>query len=382
MVRKEKITVTFFLPSLEPGGTERNVVNLVNNIDRGSYIASLVLGRTEGDFLAQVNKDIPIISLHASHSLGLFFTLITYFKKHQPDIFISAFPRINIICIVARFFSGTKTKIVITEHSVFSLLPVIAKTFWRRVFAFIFMPLLGKLIYPFADAIICVSQGIADDLLKMFNHPDKVTVIYNPVVNEKMHLLADEPVDHPWFLHANTPIILAAGRLVECKDYPTLLKAFALVLEKQSAYLVILGRGPEEQKLKKLSEELGVADKAAFLGFQENPFKYMKRSSVFVLSSLQEGFGNAIIEAMACGVPVVSTDCPTGPKEIIENNKNGILVKMGGTTLLAKALLNVINNSVLQEQLSIEGKKRAQDFSIASSMKNYEKVFEKLMSRS
>ena len=378
MPKEGRVTVAFFLPSLEPGGTERNVVNLVNNIDRRKYLISLVLGNIKGDFVKQIGKDIPITNLDAAGSIGLFFGLIRYFKKQKPDIFISAFPRINIICTVARMFAKAETKIVITEHSVFSLLPVIAKTSLRRLFARFFMPTLCKLIYPKADAIICVSSGIAEDLSKIFYYQNGMKVIYNPVIDDKVYTLAEESVDHPWFLDIKIPIIVAAGRLVACKDYPTLFNAFGEIIKKQPAHLVVLGAGSEKQTLMDLAKKLGISEQVAFLGFQENPYKYMKRASVFVLSSLQEGFGNAIIEAMACGAPVISTDCPTGPREIISNRKNGILVAMQDYKALAKAVMEVLDDLSLRQQLSREGKKRARDFLITNSVEKYEKVFDEL----
>lgn len=381
MTMKKPLMVAFFLPSLEPGGTERNVVNLVNNIDRRKYGLSLVLGKKEGDFIKNLDKDIPIFDLDTSRSFDLLFKLIKYFKTEKPDIFVSAFSRINIICIVARFFSGSKTKIVATEHAVFSFLPVIAKTPARRFFARFFLPAIAKIAYPRADAIICVSKGIADDLLKIVHCPKTITIIYNPVINDKICKLATDSVAHPWFLDKTIPVIVAVGRLVGCKDYPTLLKAFRLVVKARPAKLVILGRGPAEFKLKKLTYELGLFKSVDFLGFQENPFKYMNKASVFALSSLQEGFGNVIIEAMACGVPVVSTNCPVGPGEIIESGKNGILVPVGDEKALAEAILKILNSQSLAQKLSIGGKAWAEFFSVKKSIEEYEKVFQTLSNK-
>lgn len=379
MDKNGKVTVAFFLPSLEPGGTERGVVNLVNTIDRGRYSVSLVLGNMEGDFISQVRKDIPMINLDARHSLPLFFKLLRYFKQQQPDIFISAFPRINIICLAARMFSGVKTKLIVTEHSVFSMLPMIAKTFWRRLFARLFMPFLGRLMYPAADAIVCVSKGVARDISSFITAPGAVTVIYNPVIDDRIYQLAQEPVLHPWFSDASIPVILAVGRLVDCKDYPTLFSAFRLVALQQSVRLVILGRGPEEEKLTSLVTGMGLSASVAFLGFQENPFKYMAKASVFVLSSLQEGFGNVIIEAMACGIPVVSTDCPTGPGEIIDNGKNGMLVPVRDEKSMATAILDILHDHNMVETFKVEGKKRAEIFSVKKSVAEYEALFAKLI---
>lgn len=378
MTQNRKITVAFFLPSLEPGGTERNVVHLVNTINREKYAVSLVLGMARGDFMQEINSDIPIINLDTYRSVGLFFKLITYFRIHQPDIFVSAFPRINVICIVAKIFSKAKTKIIITEHSVFSLLPIIARNFWRGVFARFFMPGLCNWLYPKADAIICVSKGIADDILKTVNRTLKIEVIYNPVITSDIYQLAQEPINHPWFSDVKIPVIIAVGRLVPCKDYPALFRAFDLVLKNRLAHLVILGKGPEKGRLTDLAEQMGLSGHIVFLGFQKNPYQYMKHASVFVLSSLQEGFGNVIVEAMACGLPVVSTNCPTGPREIIENMKNGILVPVEDEKSMAEAILRILNNVNLAEKFSVEGKKRAEFFSVGKSVGKYEKVFQKL----
>lgn len=376
--KKNRIAVAFFLPSLEPGGAERNVVNLINNIDRKKHILSLVLGKAEGDFIKEINRDIPIINLGASSSLGLFFKLVKYFRKEKPDIFLSAFSRINIICIAAIIFSMAKTKIVATEHSIFSFLPVIAKTAGRRFFSRFFLPHIAKFIYPRADAIVCVSEGITNDFIKNIGCKEKVKTIYNPIINDKIYESAKESPVHSWFADSKIPVIVAAGRLVKCKDYPTLFRAFSLILQKQRVRLIILGRGPEEYKLKQLANKLGLSENIAFLGFQKNPFKYMKRASVFVLSSLQEGFGNVIVEAMACGAPIVATDCKSGPGEIIENGKNGILVPVGDEKSLASAALKILNSPNLAKQFSIEGRTRAEYFSVKKSVQNYEKVFETL----
>jgi len=371
--------IVFFLPSLEPGGTERNVVNLVNHINKERYVVSLVLGKKEGDFMKEVEIGIPIINLNTSSSLGLLFTLTRYFNSQKPDIFISAFPRINIVSLVAKILSGSVTKIVITEHSVFSMLSVIAKTPWRRTFARFFMPLLSRLMYPRADSIVCVSRGIADDLKKVVGVASNIKVIYNPVIDDNIYQLANEPVHHALFSNQDIPVIIAVGRLVKCKDYPTLLKAFKLIIKKQPAHLVILGRGPEKETLEGIVGQMGLVSQVTFLGFQDNPYKYMSKASVFVLSSLQEGFGNVIIEAMACGTPVVSTNCPAGPGEIIEHMRNGILVPVGDEKKLAEAILEVLNKPALASRFSREGRATAECFSVQKSVAEYEKVFQTLI---
>lgn len=376
---KEKIT--FFLPSLEPGGTERNVVNLANAIDQQRYEVLVVLGKKEGEFIKELKPHIAIIDLRAPYSVGLFFALVMFFRTHKTGIFISAFPRINIIFMAAKLVSGPGGKMIITEHSVFSMLPVIAKTAFRRAFTRFFMPLLAKMLYPKADSIICVSRGIAQDLSKIIGGTTKINIVYNPIINEIVYQLADSPVNHPWFFDPSIPVILAAGRLVACKDYPTLLKAFTEVLKTQPAHLAILGDGPEREKLERSAVKLGVSSQIAFLGFQKNPYNYMKKASVFVLSSLQEGFGNVIIEAMACGTPVIATDCPVGPGEIINHGENGMLVPMQDSKALAKAIVEVLGDPALRKKFSIAGKVRAQSFSVTKGVGEYEKIFQTLLTK-
>lgn len=373
---REKII--FFLPSLEAGGTERNVVNLANAMNLDGYEVLLILGEKKGDFVQELNPGIPIIDVCAPHSMGLFFALVKFFKTHNEGIFVSAFPRINIIVLAAKIFSGFSGKVIVTEHSVFSMLPIISRNAWRGAFARVFMPWLAKMLYPRADAIICVSEGIAKDLASIIGRDIKINVIYNPIISDTVYALADSPVDHSWFFDPNVPVILAAGRLVACKDYPTLLAAFALLVKQRPVRLVILGDGPEKKSLEKLTEKLGLSRQVSFLGFKENPYAYMKKASVFVLSSLQEGFGNVIIEAMACGVPVVATDCPVGPGEIITHRENGILVPVQDPKELARVVLEILSNPSLRQVLSVGGKVRAELFSVKRGVLEYEKIFQLL----
>jgi len=362
--------ISFFISTLEGGGAERNIINIINNLDRGKYTISLVLGRARGIFMNQIPEDVSVIDLNTSYSLVLFFKLIKYFRKERPDIFISSFPHVNIISIVARKISLVKTKVVITEHSIISLLSTTARSFTRRLVARFILPLVIRMIYPLANARICVSKGVAEDLSKMTG--SDMNVIYNPIVGSDLYKLAEE--DHSF---GDIPAIIMVGRLTKVKDYPNLLKAFNNVLKEKEVRLVILGEGPEEENIKRISKELGLLGKVVLLGFQKNPYKYMKAASVFVLSSFHEGFGNVIVEAMACGTPVISTNC-FGPSEIIEDNKSGLLVTVGDSDALAKAILKVLNDISFSCKLSEEGRKRAQSFSIKESVKKYEEVFDKL----
>lgn len=385
-MKKEKIKITFFLPSLECGGAERNTINLLRNLNKENYTISLLLAEKKGDFIKDVPESIPIFSFDARGLLKIFLNLIKYFKEEKTDIFISAFPRFNAVSLLAKRFSGGKAKIIITEHLSFFLLYKNAKTISHRFIARFLFPYFMNFFYPDADAIVCVSKGIAQEISLISNRTNKVKVIYNPVADSKILEMAEKQIDHPWFLNPfgsaqdelKIPIILMVGRLSKTKDQPTLFRALSLIIKKQPARLVIVGNGTEENKLTKLASKLNLSKNILFLGFQDNPYKYMKRASVFVLSSLQEGFSNVIVEAMVCGTPVVATDCRSGPGEIIQDGINGLLVPPQDQIALAGAILKILNNPVLAKSFSIEGKKRAEFFSIQKSVREYENLFSEL----
>jgi glycosyltransferase involved in cell wall biosynthesis len=199
------------------------------------------------------------------------------------------------------------------------------------------------MFYPWADGIIAVSQGVADDLGQITRlSSDRIQVIYNPIVLPELFTLAQEPVEHPWFKPGEPPVILGVGRLHPQKDFPTLIRAFAEVRKVQQARLMILGDGPERQALTTLVSELGLIEDVAFPGFVQNPYAYMSKAAVFVLSSAWEGLGNVLVEAMAIGTPVVSTNCESGPGEILDGGKYGRLVPVGDSRAIAQAITSVL----------------------------------------
>ena len=201
----------------------------------------------------------------------------------------------------------------------------------------------------------------------------KITVIYNPVEVKTIQQLACEPLQLDD--HSQGKTVLAVGRLVESKDYVTLLRAFALVTQHVRARLVVLGEGQLEQQLKQLCSKLGIEDRVWFLGFKHNPYKYMRNADLFVLTSQSEGFGHVIVEAMAVGTPVIATDCKSGPGEIIEDNKYGLLVPVGDHRALAERIISVLENEDLRNGLKLAGSKRALDFDAIRITMLYEELF-------
>jgi glycosyltransferase involved in cell wall biosynthesis len=230
------------------------------------------------------------------------------------------------------------------------------------------MPYLARWFYPWADLIITVSKDAKEDLIEVTGiNRAKVRAIYNPVVTDHLCTQSREPVEHSWFQGDGPPVILGAGRLEKQKDFETLLRAFRCVREVREARLVILGKGSRKEKLKVLAQSLGVEEHVLLPGFVDNPFKYMARADVFVLSSRFEGLPGVLIQAMAAGCPVVSTDCPSGPREILADGQHGPLVPVGDEKALAEGIETVLDDPSSRETM----KRAASRFSEEQSANEY-----------
>jgi glycosyltransferase involved in cell wall biosynthesis len=375
----KSIKICFLTASLETGGAERNVVNIVNSLD-GNFQVSVVASCANGGLKNKINNNVKIVDFKSRRFLVFFFKLCKYLQIEKPDILVSNLTYVNILSIIACFFAKAGMKIILIEHTTVSLLPETANSILKKLFAKFILPSLIKILYPKADAIVCVSEGVADDLAKIIGNREKIEIIYNPIPGDEIRLESKEQIgeDESFFTNKE-PVVISVGRLIKAKDYPNLFKAFKIVLLEKRANLVIVGDGPEKENLKKYISSLGLDNNIHLLGFKKNPYKYIANSSVFVLSSFREGFGNVIVEAMACGTPVVSTDCKSGPNEIIKNGENGLLVPVRDENSLASAILSLLENSDLSEKLSKAGKERADFFSVERSLNNYNNLFNKVI---
>jgi glycosyltransferase involved in cell wall biosynthesis len=218
------------------------------------------------------------------------------------------------------------------------------------------MPILARHSYAWADGIIAVSSGVADDLARVARLPrERIEVVHNPVVDRELPSKRKAPLDHPWFADGQPPVVLGLGRLKKQKDFPTLLRAFARLRSTREARLVILGEGKQEQSIRSLARSLGIAKDVDLPGFDPNPFRYLARAACFVLSSAWEGLPRVLIEALACGCPVVSTDCPSGPHEILEGGRYGPLVPVGDERAMANAIAQVLDHPPDRDELRSRG---------------------------
>jgi glycosyltransferase involved in cell wall biosynthesis len=358
----EKRRLALFLPSLRGGGAERVMVNLARGFVERGIAVDLVLAKAEGTYLSEVPQEVRIIDLKSHRVLTSLPGLIRYLRRERPSVLLSAMNHTNLVALWAKKLSGVSTKVVVSVHNNLKISSQNAPSWLGRI-----LPWGIRLFYPWAERVIAVSQGVAESIVTITSVPrEKITVIYNPVVTPDLFEKAKESVEHPWFHPKEHPIVISVGRLAKQKDYPTLLQAFYLVRKKIQTRLLILGEGEERPLLEKLIDELNLKEWVDLPGFVQNPYAYMARSDVFVLSSAWEGLPTVLIEAMACGCPVVSTDCPSGPAEILENGKWGKLVPVEDVEVLAGSIL-----ATLERNNKFDVLKRAIDFNLTNAVESY-----------
>ena len=334
---------------------------------RGLHV-DLVVAVRQGAFLEQVPAGVRLIDLGACRPTAKLMALAKYLRQHRPAVLLSALDYIN-IAGCARRLAGVRTRIVLGVHNHVSVDLVgssaLAGTSGHRGAIRRF---LLRAFYRYADDIVAVSQGVANDLIAFTGlAPSRVRVIYNPVVTRKLYELSQQEIDHPWLLDRRVPVVLAVGRLTTQKDYPTLLRAFAVARRESPCRLVFLGDGEERSRLEALTRDLGIADVVAFLGFVQNPYAWMSRSHLLASSSRWEGLSMVLIEALAVGTPVVATDCPSGPREILADGEFGTLVPVGDVGALARA----IGDTLRAPRDGARLRRRADEFTLDRAVDNY-----------
>ena len=339
------------------------MVTLATELSRGGFCVSLVLSKAEGPYLSVVPSDVQIVDLGCARVLWSLPRLAGYLRRERPSVVISAMTHANVTALWARRIARVSTRVIVTERNTLSRTSRSPPMIRQRL-----MPYFAKCLYPWADEIVAVSHGVADDLADVARVPrGRIAVIYNPIVSDSLLERAKLPPDHPWFEAGGAPVILGVGRLVPAKDFETLIKAFAKTRPAHGANLVILGEGPERGRLQRLVATLSLGAHVSMPGFVENPLSYMSRAAVFVLSSAYEGLPAVLVEAMACGTPVVSTDCPSGPAEILENGAYGPLVPVGNSDALAVAITTTLARKPSADRLRY----RASTFGVRASVDGY-----------
>jgi glycosyltransferase involved in cell wall biosynthesis len=365
-------SLAIFLPCLYGGGVERVLVNLMRGfveqglVEQGLKI-DLVLAFVEGPYLSLVPPEVRIVDLECKRLRASLPALVRYLKENKPAVLLTAMEDTNLIALWSRVLAGVSTRVVVSVHNTLSQESQNATQLKRRM-----APYFARLFYPWADAVVTVSEGAAEDLARLGLSKEQIKVIYNPVVTPDLFKKITEPPDHPWFEPGSPPVILGVGRLEKQKDFATLIRAFDQVQQHRPARLMLLGEGKERPYLEALVQELGLAKNVALPGFVANPYAYMARAGVFVLSSLYEGLPTVLIEAMAGGTRVVSTDCESGPAEILENGQYGKLVPVGDIKGISEAIISTLEKPCDSEAL----RRKAAEFSLERALAEYRQVLQ------
>jgi len=389
--------IAVLLPSLEGGGAERSMLTLVKAFLANGRAVDLVLCKAKGAYLAEIPEGATMIELQpvgelrarwnaAMINIGDFFALLRpvllarkiapeiartkslrqYLEESRPDVILSALPYANLLSIWATRQAAVDVPVVVSERIALATYCASPSNF--RKWRWRYLPELVRRTYPGASAVVSVSNYVANELTTVVGlRQGSVTTIYNPVVDDSLRELARQTPEHPWFTPDGPPVIMGVGRLTEQKDFATLLRAFALVRENREARLVILGEGRLHDDLEALANELGIGSDFDMPGFVANPHQYMARASVLVLSSTYEGLPGVLIQALACGCPVVSTDCPGGSAEILADGKYGALVDVGDARAMANAISSELDTPTSRELLL----QRAEDFTVERATGKY-----------
>lgn len=336
---KSQLRIAIFLRYLGGGGAETAMLNLAQSFSEHHLQVDLVLGKAWGNHLHKIPPNVHLVDLGASNSFSTLIALTRYLKKECPLGLISILHYANEIALWAKRLANVPTKVIISEQNTISQALQEQSQLKKRL-----IPFFIKNFYPWADGIVACSRGVAQDLAQI-GQLKNIRPINNPVISATLLAKAQEPLEHPWFQPGEPPVILGVGKLEPQKDFPTLIRAFAQVRRVQPARLVILGWGPARSQLEALVKELSIEKDVDLPGYVYNPYAYMARAKVFALSSAWEGLPTVLIEAMALGTPVVSTNCPSGASEILNNGQYGLLTSVGDAEALAEAFVNILSET-------------------------------------
>ncbi len=342
--------IAIFLPALYSGGAERVLVNLAGELQKRGYAVDLVLAQAIGPYLDKVPSGVHVVDLGCGRVATAFLPFARYLRQVRPLAVHAALDHTNVVALLARALArlagGADARVVVSVHSPLSVSNGLARLRAAMVVA------IARFAYRLADEVVAVSAGVADDIARTLRLPrQRIRVIHNAVLTGDpagQGLAPFEPV--PVALEGR-PFLVSAGRLTPSKDFPNLLLAMARLRRHRDLALLILGEGPERAALEALIGELGLEHDVWLAGFQSNPYRFFTRAALFVLPSRREGLPTVLIEAMACGCPVVSTDSPHGPREILADGRYGHLVPMGDPVALARAIDRMLDHPTSQALL-------------------------------
>jgi glycosyltransferase involved in cell wall biosynthesis len=359
------LTISILLPDLRGGGAERVSLDLAREFSRLGQDVEFVLMRAEGEFLPTAQLEFSVVDLVAPRMRGVPTAVARYLREHKPDVVVANMWPLTSAAVIARAMSGHKCRLLLVEHNNLTQ----QYSLWGKLHARLMAASMAA-TYRFADVVAAVSKGAAKDTAGLARLPnDRVKVLHNPIPQRQPP--NPEKTANAEILWDCLPgqRILTVGSLSEQKNHPLLLRAFA-DLQYPEARLMLLGQGAKKAMLRAMAAELGIADRVIFAGFHPDPTPFYKTANLFVLSSNYEGLPTVLIEALGCGTPVVSTDCPSGPAEILVNGKYGRLIPVGDAEKLAKGIEEALQASHDTDALI----SRAAEFSPSTAAQSYLKV--------
>ena len=410
---EQPVRIAFLLDNLSGGGAEKVILNLAAGFARLGHPVDLLVCKAEGVLQNYIPAGVNLIPLRpVSSARGTVSALFAdpagyreilgtvirrkklpkafryipaisrHLKQSGASLLVSALPKSNINAVLAQRMSGTDTRVVLGAHIHLSAQDSEGAS-RGKVRIRSLRPMMQR-YYHQAAAVVAVSKGVERDTKAYLNLPqDIVKTIYNPVAAREIKNLSEESPEHAWFESRDVPVVLGIGRFVQQKNFPLLVRAFAELRKKRPVRLVLLGgdessgeQAQHKAELEELADELGVAEDFDMPGYKENPYPYFRRASVFALSSRFEGFGNVLVEALFCGCPVVSTDCPSGPAEILRDGEFGRLVSIDDAQGMADALDAVLDEKIDSRVLRARG----EEFSVDQAVDNYNELFNRLVS--
>jgi len=358
--------ICIYLPNMVGGGAERVMLNLAPEFAKAGHAVTLLVDRMQQDYAVNLPESITVASLDAKRTMLAAPKLFRYLKQHQPDALLSCMLFNNLNASVAKRCGGFKGRVILTDHNMMSVQLERGAPHHRYL-----APLLLRWLYPAADRLIVVSPGIEDDMRDAFGLNMPITVIGNPILSEGWEQQYRAPLARPELTDLPRPRVLAVGRMVPQKDFPTLLNAYALFHKKHGGSLILAGDGAGAAALRQQAADLGIAAHVHMPGFVDPVYPLYPLADVLALSSAWEGFGNVLVEAMAANVPVVSTDCRTGPSFILNKGEHGVLVPVGDAAALASGMEAALGRSEKQRSAALQ---RALDFRSDSVAQQYLRV--------
>lgn len=330
--------IAVVLHDLRGGGAERMVLHLAEGMVAAHREVDLVLVNAEGPYLTRVPKGVRLVDLGKRNVFKAIPALSRYLRDRRPAAVLAHLTHVNTATLIARMMAGARMPVAITEHNWISRNAALRKGLRNRL-VYAAVPLL----YRLADTIVGVSNGVARDVERYARlRPGAVRSIPNPY-NRALLAEREQPPQHDWLPPEEVPVLVTAGRLHPQKGYDILLRAMAIVVARRPAKLIIMGEGAERSKLASLIEELGIGDHVSMPGFVENPYAAMRSASAYVMSSRWEGLPMVIVEALACGAPVIATDC--GANEILEDGRYGLVVPVEDPAALAEGILSLLDGA-------------------------------------